>query len=661
MFYRKENAHLETEGLQQSRELGLRILQIVLLIVFVGSLIKVTTGPFPWSKGVIQQITKAAPDVEKPKTVTQFSNWLKSEVEHPKILRAKEHGIIGVWYGSVFALIISFLLLLTTRWWLPYNEMHEGVEETDVDEADSENKGDSGFAKLLSTRPLFYLLVIAAMITGGIYRAPELSHSLWNDEEYAMRRFSHGEWENKTFEPVTWNDTLFENHNGNNHLLHSFLSRVSLSIWHTMNPKTEEGDFSETAARMPSFIAGLLSIVLIAILGWELGVPWVGIGAAWFFAMHPWLVRYGAEAKGYSLAIFFVCLALLGLVRAVRHQRPGDWALFVIGEAGFLLSFSGSIYVAVAINVVALVEAAVRRQPHHIITLIAFNLIAAIPVLVWVLPSVPQVSAFIKHDNSPRLPPDAAWRRDMGAHLAAGVTTTNLEPETHIGISWGKLKESQPLATSILMWGLIVLTGIGLVLAAVDSMASRLVILAPALAGGLCYLDAHISHHPNLPMYYIFLMIPLALAWGLVVVRLNVVPAVLVMVLVAAFGFATEKPRHMYVNHDKQPIRQTVEAVRAKKPQALTGTFGVSDRQAQSYDPDVVILEKPEDVDALLAKGRSSGKPVFVYVAGLTESAKRSPDLFKRVADSPDFVIYQDVKGLEAMFSYTIFMQAGIK
>lgn len=660
MFYRKETAHQEAEESLRRRELGLRLLQIVLLVVFVGSLIKLSTGPFPWSKGVIQQITKVEPSLEKPKAITEFPNWIKSEIDHPKLLRAKEHGIIGVWYGAAFALVASFLLLITTRWWLPYSE-HEGLEEVDVDEADAENKGDTGFAKLLSARPLFYLLVIAAMATGAFYRAPELTHSLWNDEEYAMRRFAHGAWEEKAFKPVTWNDTLFENHNGNNHLLHSLLSRVSLDIWSSLHSDAATGAFSEAAARMPAFIAGLLAIALVAFLGWELGVPWVGVGAAWFFALHPWLVRYGAEAKGYALAIFFVCLALYGLVRALRHQRPGDWALFVIGQAGFLLSFAGSLYVAIAINTVAFIECAVRRQPRHIAALIAFNLIAAIPVVVWMLPSAPQLFGFIAHDNSPRLPPDLAWLRDLGGHLAAGVTTTNLEPDTHQGISWSAFQTSHPLAVNILTWGLMGLTVLGLVIAVIDTMASRLIIVAPALAGGLSFWHAHVDQHPNLPMYYIYLMIPMALAWALAVSRLRVAPAVLILVTVAAFGFATEQPRQMYVSHDRQPIRQTVQAIREKKPDALTGTFGVSDRQAQSYDPDVRLLSKPEDVDALLAEGKSSGLPVFIYVAGLTESTKRSPELMKRVALSPDFVPIKELKGLEAMYSYTIFMQAGIR
>jgi hypothetical protein len=36
----------------------MRILQVVLLTVFIGSFAKLATGPMPWSKGVQQRIEK---------------------------------------------------------------------------------------------------------------------------------------------------------------------------------------------------------------------------------------------------------------------------------------------------------------------------------------------------------------------------------------------------------------------------------------------------------------------------------------------------------------------------------------------------------------------------------------------------------------------------
>ena len=663
MFYRTETDHQEAEEVIHSRERAHRILQIVLLLVFIGAFAKLYSGPLPWSKTVIQRIAKEAPEIQNPKSVTEFGNWLKSEVQHPKILRAKDHGIIGTFYGAGIALGIVVVLLLTSRWWLPHGEL-EGQERAVEEEADAENAGDTGFAKLLSARPIFYVLMIAAMATGAWLRMPEMSHSLWNDEEYAMRRFAHGEWKapeegqrGKQFEAVEWNETLFENHNGNNHLLHSLLSRVSLNTWRMFNKDAKPSDFNETALRLPSLLAGVLTIALLAMLGWEFGLPWVGVGAGWMLALHPWHVRYAAEAKGYSLCLFFICLALLGLVRALRHHELKHWLLFAIGEAGFLLSFGGAIYVAIGINAVALIECIVRRQPRRISALIAFNLIAAIPVIWWTLPSVPQMAGFLAHGYTNNLKPDSGWIYDLGSHLAAGIMQINADSTEHIGTSWEQMRGPAFDATSILGWGVLFLAFLGFMVAPFENVAARISILGLTIAGGLSLWHAHVQNHPNLAMYYIYLLIPLALACGLAAVRFRVFPAVLVLVLVGLYGIGTQKPRSIFINHDRQPIRQTVEAIYDKKAEALTGAFGVSDRQSQSYDPDVTILEKADDVDALLARGKAEGRPVFVYFAGLRESARRSPDLMKRVAQSPDFVPFKDMKGLEAMFSYHIYVQ----
>jgi uncharacterized membrane protein len=79
-------------------------------------------------------------------------------------------------------------------------------------------------------------------------------------------------------------------------------------------------------------------------LGREMGMPWVGLGAAGLLALHPWHVRYAVEARGYSLMMFFMCLMLLALIRALTTNKVAAWTLFALAEAGCLLSFAGSLY-----------------------------------------------------------------------------------------------------------------------------------------------------------------------------------------------------------------------------------------------------------------------------------------------------------------------------
>ena len=665
MFYRKEVDHVEPETLQARRRAGMKLLQGLLLVVFLLCGYKAYKGPNPWSRGITERVEAARSsdptlDVKEMQTL---QGWVKSEVKHPGVLKTKEHAAIGWWWAAVIGAGSSFLLLITLPLWMP-GEEKEGDAAHDVPSADEENIGESGFAKLVSGRPVFFGLVILAVIVGGWMRAPRLDHSLWNDEEYAMRKYVHGDYKvgadgRPEFRPATWMDTLAENGNGNNHVLHSVLSRLSLGIWKGAWGY-EDGKFSERWVRLPSYLAGLGTIFLVGLIGWEFGVAWIGIAAAWLMALHPWHVRYAVEGKGYSLMMFFMALCLLGLIQAQRNHSLRAWLMFAIGEAGFLASFSGAIYVAIALNAVALFEMVLRRQPRRIGSLVAFNLLAAIPVLWLMMPSVPQVLGFIAHDNSGRLPADTDWLRDLGAHLGAGVMYSNPYSMDHAGTSWETLRHSEPFVYGPLGWFLGLLVVLGVVTALFESAPSRFTILALVLAGGLGFWHARVQHHPNLSWYYLYLLFPLCLSVGLAVVRFQVVPAILTTAVIGAFGYATETPREIMRLVDRQPIRQTVDAIRAVRPHALTGVFGVSDKQAESYDPSVRVLTSVADLEAMLAEAQRTATAAFVYFAGDRESALRNRELYLRVTQSKDFERFKSFKGTEAMFSYSVYRCTGL-
>jgi len=141
MFYRRDIIHVEAEDVVRRRQLTLRILQFVLLAVFIGSFVKLASGPMPWSKSVLQRIEEA-PDLENPKALTGFGPWLKSEIDHPKTAArqgARHHRPV-VW-GRLRRWRV-FLLLLTIRWWMPQGEHSLMLPEILEEEADSENAGD---------------------------------------------------------------------------------------------------------------------------------------------------------------------------------------------------------------------------------------------------------------------------------------------------------------------------------------------------------------------------------------------------------------------------------------------------------------------------------------------------------------------------------------
>jgi hypothetical protein len=574
--------------------------------------------------------------------------FLQAERYHEAgmLLKPREFGVAGVWLGCAFGAVVCGLLLLGAWFWIP--------------------DGRAGMKRAphlpMVSGVLPYLCVMLAVATTVWIRAPRLDHSFWNDEEYSLRCFSHGRWEQGKdggwkFDAVDWNDTLFECRNGNNHHMNSVLVRCSQEAWRWARGEPREV-FSETAARLPAFVAGAFTVLLVFIIGVELGWAWVGVGAAWLLALNPWHVRYAVEERGYSSMLFFFCLALVGLIRAFRTNKTSDWLLFATGEAASLLNFVGALYPVLFVNVVAFLELMLRKEYRRMGTLLGFNLLAAVPVAVWVFPSVPQIIHVLLHDPT-RFRPGvgAGWAIDLFTHLLAGMHYELPEPERHLGTTWLRERDTSLFYTWC-MDLVCVLLVIGMLVALRKSSASRLAVLAPLAAGVFMTVENAMKNGALLIWYLLYLLVPLVLAVPLAVARLfssresAIAPAI--VCLVAGYALATSDMRWRMVTHDRQPMRQTVAWIKEQHPEAMTGVFGVSDRQTQSYDPRVRILNQEADLDKAIADAASERRPLYVYFCGRTESGKRNPALMTRVLDEAIFEKKADFPGLEAMFSYEV-------
>ena len=636
------------------------LLLLAIASLLVASLAYAMQGERPWSRTVQKRLEKKQP------------------------LQPKEYAIIGVWWASVINASLLTALLMTSRRWLPPESKEEansvladqqpvpGPEASPNTAPVSTSAPMGNDAPLLRVRPTVILvLTLGAVMFGAWLRYPRLHHSLWNDEEYAMRRFAHGSWEDKgngisLFSPVTWTDTLYENRNGNNHLLNSLITREALVVWRYYADAPRDA-FNEAAMRVPAFVAGLLTIGLISLLGRELAAPLTGITAAWLLAASPWHLRYSVEAKGYSFMLFFICLALLALVRALRKNGVHWWIVFSISEAAFLLSFAGSLYVALAINSAAALILLKNGERSRWWTLGAFNLLAAVPVLWWMLPSIPQLTAYLNNDGTLHLGFGWPWVRDLLSGLMIGFQYSNPDPANHVGTDWLAFFRDRSL--SALFLGVIVplLFALGLVAAWRRSAFTRLAILSPFIACVLAYAHNAYSNSPMVVWYLLYGLIPLVLALPLGIESLQKRPSPWIWLglagLATSHAMATWQPCMILREHDRQPIRQTVASIREQAPDALTAVFGVSDRQTMSYDPGVKTMTSVHDLEKLVAKSRLTGFDLYVYFCGAFESGKRNPDLLEALKSGirldsgtkAEFERTSGFKGTEEMFSYQVY------
>jgi hypothetical protein len=627
------------------------LLLLAMALLMLGAVVFSISAEKPWGKTVMKRVAKHQP------------------------LQPKEHAIIGLWWGAVSSAGILAVLLASARMWMPKGRFQ--VQGSRFQEEESETK-PALKPEPLNLKPscILWLGLIAAVAWGAWERYPRLNHSLWNDEEYAMRKFAHGGWVSKNdsaliFEPVTWTDTLFENRNGNNHILNSLVTRISLETWREMKGATRDA-FSETALRMPAFITGLLTIAMVFLLGRAMGSPWTGLGAALLLAAHPWHIRYAVEAKGYSMMLFFVCLNLLALHRAMKNNSRAWWLVFAATEAAYLLSFAGALYIAIAANLIALIELVRGRDVRRVFTLVAFNLMAAVPVLVLMLPSVPQILAYLKSDDSLHLGMGADWRMDLFGHFLIGFPYDNWLPAQHLGTGLQLCFKASRSAHIFLGFVLPGLALIGVLCATVKNAAGRLFVIAPTLAALLSFGHNAAQNSPMVVWYLLYGLIPLALALPLAFEMLVKKPRwlapSLMMGIVCAYAFFSAEARGDIRNHDRQPIRQTVAFIDKQSPDAISAIFGVSDRQTASYDTDARVITKREELLELIKRSVHERRDLYVYFCSELESGKRRPELVEALKNgcatplaggwTAKFERVQTFMGLEELWTYQIYRLA---
>lgn len=600
------------------------VLLLLLAALLVGSVVYTLEAETPWGKTVQKRLAKGR------------------ELDVP------EYRIIGLWWASIASAAGAALLLATYRAWLPKK----------TDKLPSQSRGAPAW---------FWAAVLGITLVGTWERAPRLHHSLWNDEEYSLRVYSHGEWVHKdgatTFKPATWEKTLFDNGHGNNHVFTAAAGRVSLNIWRAVTG-APAGAFDEAALRMPSFLSSLVAIIVVGWLGFQMGGPAAGLAAAALLAISPWHIRYSAESKGYSTMLAFMAVNLAAALLASRDGRLRWWLVFAVAEAGYLLCFAGSVYVAAVVNLFLAAEFWFSGRRREILKLIGFNLLGAIPVVWWMGPSVPQVMAYLNDANSPRLDMGWPWVRDLLSGWAIGWGHTNPLPDLHTGTSWELEMAHAGWPFKILMLGVLPLLALLGFIAACRRPASRyLGVTAMTVAGALAYTHTALKHHPMWVWYLIYTVIPMVLVLPLGVQllagRRPRLEAGLLALHVGAFAWATWDSTAKIREHDRQPIRETVEYVRTQAPNALTGTFGVSDRQAESYDHNVQVLKTPADLDALIKAAQTRSLPLYLYLCGESVTGSRHPELFQRVKQSGEFEMLTHLPGTEEMFGYHVYRWRG--
>lgn len=573
-----------------------------------------------------------------------------------------EHFItIGTWWGGLVALLGCVLALAFQGWWsLPRTAVYPDLQPVSA-----------------KSRKWTLIFAFAAMAVAVGPRYQRLGHSLWNDEEMHLRNYVRGVYEPQAdgslkFDAVTWKEALFYNKKGNNHLWSSIEGRLGQMI--SGNDWSQTSTFSERGLRTLPWLSGILTVGLVVLLGAALGSPRAGLAAGLLLALHPWHVRWSVELRGYSTMLLGITAGLFCLVRAFQTNRWRWWLGFAAAQAVFLLCFAGSVYVAAAQNLVALI--CILRSPAPRVVrgcsaarLVVAGFLSLVPVALLMGPSVPQIAAYLKtaHEYTPI---GSSWLVDFWSHLVTGVRFQGDAPGLSAGIGLNDIRAQSPWRGWMVLGGIPLIVVTGLFFLFRQDWRTRLVAGTLLLAGTLSLIHNSASHTAFVTWYLLYLLpvFVLAVAWaGKGIMALNPRALASLPVLLAVLCTVVSLPAlARIISVPRQPIREVVAAMRGGVSPALTqadariltASFGDGARQMLSYDPRLQVLKSKADLEALTAQAGKERRPLFLCFRDRAGMSQDAPDLVAAITDNPQWQRLPDVQGMEAMFSYELYRYA---
>jgi hypothetical protein len=254
-----------------------------------------------------------------------------------------------------------------------------------------------------------------------------LNSSLWDDEEYAVRRAILGTYKVKDdgtvrLKGLPWSHTFWYYTKPTNHIFQSTLARLSLSTWRAVaRPKGLQ--LNEAAVRFPSYVCGILAVGALGLLMARAGFAWEGALGAWLLALHPWFLRLAPEARGYGMVFFFIPLACLFAMRALDTGRWRWWLGLAAVEFALLYTWPPALMVLLILNACLVLRVLTddHLRPVRNIFIgrwLVSGTAAAMVFFLLFLPCIPQFREYMKQSNTFTAIP--YWLKNVGSLMLTG-------------------------------------------------------------------------------------------------------------------------------------------------------------------------------------------------------------------------------------------------
>ncbi len=586
---------------------------------------------------------------------------LQKKLARKTELNWQQYRQLGIGWGMVGLTGMLILVLGCARWWI---KPCRAVLSDQIRPRHPQ-----------MARRLYILALLVAAGAAWFLRSPRLSHSFTNDEEMAFRKYVWGEVQvqpdgSLQHTPIGWGQALFENEKANNQVGSTIETRLGMALFNQPAAGSPPGvpAFQESAARTFPLLSAALSVMAVGWLGWLLGAPRVGLAAALLLALSPWHFRYSVEIRGYSTMLLMMLLALGSLLRALETGRWRWWLAFALAQAWYLLCFAGSIYVAAAMNLVALMAIwRIQRDPlANALRLGVANVFSALPLAILLTPSLLQILAYVADPKNQQgnIPVDGEWMIDFWSHLTTGLMW-NQPIDLSNAATVESLAQTSTWLKPFLTWLLPLWFLLGLSIMFLRDWRGRL-IAAPLLLGAiLAAIHAKLSSGPFLSWYLLYTLPLFCLALPYVAMlaprRLQLLP----FIAVGVYFIATETPRNLLRTAPRQPMREAAQWARNEKTtivgadaKALTAVFSTSADQIHTYDPRAIVLKSAEQLTTLIETARQEQRPLAVYFCDRNPGKKPelARDLRTMLEETGNFKLEQRLPGLEEMTTYEVYL-----
>ena len=536
----------------------------------------------------------------------------------------KQAVALGTWMAAVVTTVTVLVAVVTMRWWLGGGMV----------------PGD-GVRSAGSSRT-FRLLVLGAVLAALLLRLPLARGSLWWDELWNVRYATLGEWRESggggmEFREWPWSRAFWYYGKPTNHAVQTVPSKLTERGWRLLRGEPA-GEVHEVALRFPVLASGLGAIALVAVLGRRWGGERAGVAAAWVMALHPWLLRYGVDARSYGMTMLIVPLLLLAAWESWRVPGGGAWRWWLLlGLAMCLLMWSHALaHAAICLGLFGVGLAVIWRVNRDVavrkllmVRLVVVAALAACAFLVLFLPCLLQAVCWHGRNADGNLLTWDYVSRTVGA-VASGE-----EQAGHVAVLLFLL----PGLAGLLVRGRMDPLGRALCLAIVAGAC--LLMVVTALTGGFFYHRFAVALGPVL-----------AIGWGGVMgwVRL---PRWVVPVALLLLGLSWIPQLRVLTGRSYCPWRETAGILRAEMERpgvrTVVAGYGLGANLLQCYLPEVVDL-RGRALAELMAEARRAGNRLCIAWAYQGFHESQQPAEMAVLRDPAQFRLLAELPGIEEPF-----------